>query len=658
MTQSRIIVIVFSFLFLSLTGWCQQTKTGNSKIAFEMETNMEKKIKKGIAYATELSLTDTKAAAAVMEELKENCRKKNMYSQYGNLCAELAGIYYSKGNYIEAIVQGELSIKTLSSLHETQKDNAAKAFAAMWTGLSYSLINDWENAQQYLQNSIAFSEKATDSCRAANSTMNLAYIYYDMQDWKHMEEVLMNSKRFLQGCRNNDIQLTTYASIIIAFARQNKKTEVSKYVSELEKLNQENSTPAIQLFYDAAKGEYAIVNKNPEEAVNMYKAAYNNSVIAGDPYVVSFTAEGLGRAYFIAGNTIMAEKYLLEGLKTSRENNYLSQQQMALHSLAGLYASTGNYEKAWQSSNNLVKLKDSLAIKINANRRLLLDARFETSKKENLISQLEADKKIQELTIKQKNTLNYILIGSAAALFVLSLLIYLAYKQKQKLQQQRIIELETEKKLTATEAVLKGEEQERTRLAKDLHDGLGGMLSGIKYSLNNIKGNLILTPGDALSFERSIDMLNSSMQEMRRVAHNLMPEALVKFGLDTALKDFCNNINNSGALQVTYQSIGFENANVPQTTAITIYRIVQELVNNTIKHASASNAIVQLSKADNIISLTVEDDGKGFDASTLKSATGIGWINIQNRIDFLKGRLDVSSQPGKGTSVLVEFLNG
>ena len=243
-------------------------------------------------------------------------------------------------------------------------------------------------------------------------------------------------------------------------------------------------------------------------------------------------------------------------------------------------------------------------------------------------------------------------------MFVLSLLIYLAYKQKQKLQQQRIIELETEKKLTATEAVLKGEEQERTRLAKDLHDGLGGMLSGIKYSLNNIKGNLILTPGDALSFERSIDMLNSSMQEMRRVAHNLMPEALVKFGLDTALKDFCNNINNSGALQVTYQSIGFENANVPQTTAITIYRIVQELVNNTIKHASASNAIVQLSKADNIISLTVEDDGKGFDASTLKSATGIGWINIQNRIDFLKGRLDVSSQPGKGTSVLVELLNG
>lgn len=656
MIQPRIIATVFSFLCLSLSGMCQQNKTDSLRLVFERETNSNEKIKKGIAYATALSLTDTKAAATAMEELKENCKEKNMYSQYGNVCAELAGIYYSKGDYIASIVQGELSIKTFTSLQENKTDNASKAYAAMWTGLSYSLINDWENAQQYLQSSIAFSEKAADSCRTANSTMNLAYIYYDMQDWQHMQEVLLNSEKFLHGCGNNDIRLTTYASIVIAFARQNKKAAAEKYISKLEEVNKKNTVPAIQLFYDAAKGEYAIVNNNSQESVSMYTTAYNNAVTAGDPYIISFTAEGLGRAYFTAGNTALAEKYLQEGLSTAQKNNYLSQQQVALRSLSHLYASTGNYEKAWQSSNNLAQLKDSLTIKINANRRLLLDARFETSKKENLIGQLEADKKIQELTIKQKGTLNYILIGGGITLLVISLLSYRNYKQKQKIQQQRINELETEKKLTATEAVLKGEEQERTRLAKDLHDGLGGMLSGIKYSLNNMKGNLIMTPENALSFERSVDMLNSSIQEMRRVAHNLMPEALVKFGLDIALKDFCNDINNSGALQVTYQPIGFDNINVPQTTAIAIYRIVQELLNNTIKHAGASHAIVQLSKTNNIISLTVEDDGKGFDTSVLKSAKGIGWLNIQNRIDFLKGKLDVNSQVGKGTSVLVELV--
>ncbi|HRF25676.1 MAG TPA: ATP-binding protein, partial [Chitinophagaceae bacterium] len=143
----------------------------------------------------------------------------------------------------------------------------------------------------------------------------------------------------------------------------------------------------------------------------------------------------------------------------------------------------------------------------------------------------------------------------------------------------------------------------------------------------------------------------------RRVAHNMMPESLVKFGLDTALKDFCNDINQSGALKVNYQSIGMNNATIEQTNAITIYRIVQELLNNIIKHSGAGSAIVQVSKIDEVLSVTVEDDGKGFDTAILKHTKGIGWSNIENRVEFLKGKMDVNSQEGKGTSVHIE-ING
>ncbi len=222
---------------------------------------------------------------------------------------------------------------------------------------------------------------------------------------------------------------------------------------------------------------------------------------------------------------------------------------------------------------------------------------------------------------------------------------------------QRISELETEKKLLATEAVLKGEEQERSRLAKDLHDGLGGLLSGIKYSFQNIKSNLVMTTENHQAFERGMDMLDTSIKEMRRVAHNMMPEALVKFGLDTALKDFCNDINQTAVLQVTYQSIELENVSIDQTTSITIYRIVQELIHNSMKHAAAKTAIVQLSKTDGKISITVEDDGKGFDTVILNHSKGIGWSNIKSRVDFLNGKLDVQSGPGKGTSVHIELNN-
>jgi two-component system NarL family sensor kinase len=134
-----------------------------------------------------------------------------------------------------------------------------------------------------------------------------------------------------------------------------------------------------------------------------------------------------------------------------------------------------------------------------------------------------------------------------------------------------------------------------------------------------------------------------------------MPEALVKFGLDTALKDFCNSINQSGALKVAYQSIGLDNEIIDQTTSITIYRIIQELINNTIKHAAATQAIVQLSKTNGTLSVTVEDDGKGFDPVILQGTKGIGWSNIQSRVDFMKGKMDVQSAPGNGTSVLIEL---
>lgn len=170
-----------------------------------------------------------------------------------------------------------------------------------------------------------------------------------------------------------------------------------------------------------------------------------------------------------------------------------------------------------------------------------------------------------------------------------------------------------------------------------------------------MKGNLIMTPENQQAFERGMDMLDNSIREMRRVAHNMLPEALVKSGLDTALKDFCSDINQSGILNVHYESIGIQEADIPRTTAITIYRIIQELLNNVIKHAAARSAIIQLNKSDDVITIRAEDDGRGFDTSLMHRAQGMGWSNIRERVDFLKGKLDIRSSPEKGTSVFVEF---
>jgi two-component system NarL family sensor kinase len=277
------------------------------------------------------------------------------------------------------------------------------------------------------------------------------------------------------------------------------------------------------------------------------------------------------------------------------------------------------------------------------------------------IKQLESDKEMQGYSIRQKSVLNYILIGSLAALLTVGFLGFrnlrnrhqLA-KQQDELQQQRIRELEKDKQLVAVDSLLKGQEGERSRLAKDLHDGLGGLLSGIKFSLSNMKNNMVITADNLAVFERSLDMIDTSIRELRRVAHNMMPEMLTQFGLDEAVKDYCNTINSTKMLSVKYQSLGME-SRLESTSEIIIYRIVQELLNNTMKHAAATEVFVQLIREGNRLNVVVEDNGKGFDMSAAEEHKGAGLVNVRSRVDYLKGQLDIHSERGKGTLVNIEL---
>ena len=168
-----------------------------------------------------------------------------------------------------------------------------------------------------------------------------------------------------------------------------------------------------------------------------------------------------------------------------------------------------------------------------------------------------------------------------------------------------------------------------------------------------MKGNLIITSDTAQAFERSIDMMETCIKEMRRVAYNMMPEVLVESGLNIALKDYCNNINQSGALNLNYYSIGIDDSNIDQTTSIAIYRIVQELINNSIKHAAAKKAIVQVTQSEDLLSLTVEDDGIGFDTKTINE--GIGIQNMQQRIKSLHGKININSIQKNSTCINISI---
>ncbi len=612
---------------------------------------------------------------------KEDSAKVNLYILLGE-CFEYNIPDSAKYYYRKAIVLGT----QIKYLYGMMRGNGYYANVC-------TVKSENDSALIYINRSLDLSRQMKDSVNIGIGLFNLGSAYRNLSDLESAVKYSLEGANILEGIGKIEIAAQLNNGLQILYTTMGNYTKAIDYGEKAVRQSRELNNDG---FLVIALSNLSLSYMEIDSLLGKAKDVLNEAIR------ISAKIENVGvqsAAYLnLAGIAVneeqfdLAAQYARKAMETNQQIGSLETQSTSLRALAIYYLHKKDYVKARSYSDSSYRLAQttaeqgqSLRIKTiiafasgdliggqrnyRASEKIMnrlfnetiiekeagLRIRYETEKKELQISGRESDKKVQQLTISRKNTLNYILIGGAVALLVILILTYRTYSQKQTLQQQRIYELETEKKLEATEAVLKGEEQERTRLAKDLHDGLGGMLSGIKHSLNTMKGNLIMTPDNAQAFERSMDMLDSSIKEMRRVAHNMMPEALVKFGLDTALKDFCNDINQSGALKINYQSFGLEGVELDQIVSITIYRIIQELINNTIKHAAASSAIVQLTKNDDQLSVTVEDNGKGFDTTILSAARGIGWSNVQNRVEFLKGNLDVNSSPDNGTSIHIEI---
>lgn len=516
------------------------------------------------------------------------------------------------------------------------------------TGTSYRTLSQYQNAAFYYEEGKKMFAGIMNESMEARANDILQVLYYDLKDY---ERAVSYGERAVQYFRKTTDSIwlgNSLNNLGLSYSKQLKYNKAETNFKEAVEIgsrinNLDMHASALLNLADLSykKGDYEKLKTAYEQALSVANELNSKEIQA-----ISY--RGISIYYFFKRDFQQAKNMAMKGLAIVNEVQMLPEKAKIFEELSRIYYAQQDVLTGQQYAAQAAIILDSInndQIKKNI---IDIEKKYEFERKDNQI-------KLQRAELKQKTFINYLLVGSAATILIISSLTYRNYRNKQTLQQQRINELETEKQLEATEAVLKGEEQERTRLAKDLHDGLGGMLSGVKYTLNNIKENLIMTTENAMAFGRSIDMLDSSISEMRRVAHNMMPEALVKFGLDTAVRDFCNDINKSGALQVQYQSIGLKGKEIEQTKSVTAYRIVQELLNNTMKHASAKKALVQLSHNDVHLTITVEDDGKGFDANVLKQSNGIGWSNIQNRVEFLKGTWDVDSQPGKGTSVNIEL---
>jgi signal transduction histidine kinase len=330
--------------------------------------------------------------------------------------------------------------------------------------------------------------------------------------------------------------------------------------------------------------------------------------------------------------------------------------QVALKDKADSWAQKKNFEKAYLSYQEYTSLKDSLHKIETDNHIKELEVKYQTASRETQIITLSSKQRLHKILIFSLMIL--LLVGGIAGFYLYRSIRHkkVIAEQTIEIKEQKITQMEKDRQIIASHAVMEGEEKERGRLARDLHDGLGGILSGIKLKLANIKGNYIVNTEYLDVFDHALDLIDSSIKELRRVAHNMMPETLINFGIKEALQDFCSSISQDN-LKISYKFFG-EAFRFEKPIESTLHRIAQELVNNAIKHANASEILVQVIQEQNRVHLTVSDNGKGFQVPSIDSLKSAGLQNIRARVQSFNGQFDIDSQPGKGTEITVEFELG
>lgn len=541
-------------------------------------------------------------ALQIFEELNSKTDIGIVKINIGSEWEYLGDLNLAAENYLQAkkILESDRHVQNLRIINnnlasvylKTGNIKKSEAFAREGLRLAYELGKDYP---------------------IASSLLNLAEVYTYKKQFQQATELYDKVKAI--GTKNEDyiLEMDAFIGISDVYAQQFKFDAALENIGKALEIARAKSIPEYELYGYKTLGFILFKQKKYQASA----AAFETSL-----------------------------QYALD---TDNKNEQFDILKMAME----VEKLLNNSAKIVYYNTLFLKITDELAVEKREASIQLAEAKYEFEKNNKLIKALKAEKELQQLKIEQKNKQNIGLLILLLFLLLIGYFFYRTINQKKIIAQKTAEALQQEKQVQTAQALIKGEETERTRLARDLHDGLGGMLSGIKYQLNSMKGNIILSEEYADVFGKSLFQLDNAISEMRRVAHNMMPEALLKFGLNDALADYCNAIAAASDLKIIYQSIGLHER-LEQSVEIALYRIVQELLNNIVKHADATEVQVQLTMHGSKITLTVEDNGKGFVLAESMPANGFGLSSLKNRVNYLNGKMDIRSD-ASGTSVLVEL---
>lgn len=468
-------------------------------------------------------------------------------------------------------------------------------------------LGNYEKALEYHQKALDYRIRLKDQEGEATSYGNMANLYSKMAD---------------------TVQAINYYEKAIALSRELKK-------DELVSANLSNT------------GNIYLARKEFSKALGLFNESLQIRERIGDSKGISSTLSRLGLVFIETGRFAEASEALNRSIKIAKHIAVVEEQLSALLALAKLKALTHQTDSSFILMRQYISLKDSVYDARLKQQILDVQTQYETDKLQQDLYLVKKDKEVTEIKLRQRKTEIWLLIFVIISITGAGIFLFYRHQQRQKTaaNAERIMEQEAR-----INAVFQAQEDERRRIAKELHDGIGQTIGAIKLnyqSLSNKASENNFSP----EFQKIERMLDNAGKEVRSISHQMIPKELEQFGLVPAVEGMLNLHFEGSPLKVQFEHSGFA-GRIGQQIELVLFRVLQELISNIIKHSRAQQVSVQLIKLNTHVVLNVSDDGIGFDVES-KEKSGIGLLNMASRIDAVKGNLRFESTPGNGTTVTI-----
>ncbi|MBK9729793.1 MAG: sensor histidine kinase [Chitinophagaceae bacterium] len=480
-------------------------------------------------------------------------------------------------------------------------------------GLIHFRLGDYTKALDHFSASLQIKRESHDRFGTSNVLLSMAAIHREAGNTTDAQQLLMESLKISEALKADTLTSKGLMELGILLLIEEKFSEAAEKFSEARLLFEQQHNPGgiAQCFLYLGKTESA--SGKPESAISFFQEGQIIARDAGDKSLSTVFLVSIAMEKLKSGESLESIALLLDARALAERTLEKPVQSVIAQQLSAGYEAAGNLKEALKEYKKFILLKEEInaADTLTTAHNHQVSVKVETLERENKILEIEKLAALNELTAQLKtqevNTLN---------------------------------------------AMMEGQEKERSRIAADLHDRVGSALSAIKLHMDGIRLSADIISQKQSSFEKVISMLDDAVNEVRQVSHDLASGVLVKFGLVDAIHDLCNTIQSAGGVEVNFITAGLD-SRLDHKIEIALYRSVQELISNILKYAGAKEITIYFHRQEEWLSLMVEDDGIGFDPEKKSSGTGIS--NVRSRINLLNGITLFDTSPGRGCTVTIKI---